>query len=478
MWRWPLAGLTAWDEYEIESNIHFLRASPVPYPISLFIVACALAATPVMAAAAPPNEAQSTVTSPPAPAPAATASTPTPTPAAPAPATAVPAAPPAIIFGGYAQLLFRYHNYGPDQTEDGGSPSDHRLTFDTTRFVLELQGALAPRVSWEAEVEFEHGGPGTALELEHDEFGEFETEVEQGGEAVVEELFIEAALNDWLAIRAGRQYVEVGLLGEHHWPTQMLGAARPESETTVLPAVWSELGVSARAALGRARLTLQLINGLDSSGFSSQRWIASGHQGQFELIRATALAAALRVDVFAAPGLVVGGSLYSGDTVGNRPKDDMTGIFAPVIVGDVHATYDRAPFRVRAVAIWGALDDAERISDKNSRLPNSLGAPRTPVAEQAMAAWAEAGVDVGQFFGLAPCHRVEPFIRVERYDTMLDTGDYTFDNPRYSRTVLGGGIHYTFADHTVVVADVTHRSLGSDAYRPETTVELGLGFSY
>lgn len=392
--------------------------------------------------------------------------------------TAPEAGEPAIEISGYGQLLFRYHNYGPDQTREGGSPADNRLVFDTTRFVVELEGHITEQLEWEAEVEFEHGGTGAALELEYEEFGEFEQEIEKAGEVVVEELYLENEITDWLRLKAGRFYVAVGLLSELYLPTDLLGAARPESETTMLPAVWDELGVAAEIAIGNAELTLQIVNGLDSSRFSSQRWVALGHQGVFELIRATGLAAVARVDAHAAPGLTVGASAYAGDTVPNRPNPDMEGVFAPVVIADVHAIYERGPIRARGVAIWGHLDDAARISQKNSRLSNNLDAPRSPVAEQAMAAWAEVGVDVGPIVGLAPCHRLEPFLRFERYDTMFDTGGFTFDNPRFSRTVFSAGAHYTFAERAVAVADVVHRRFGSSDYRPETTVEVGLGFTY
>jgi hypothetical protein len=86
-------------------------------------------------------------------------------------------------------LQFTFYNHGENQNREGGAQRDARLTFDTTRLVLALEGGL-PEYGLEAEleVEFEHGGTGSALELEYEEFGEFEQEVEKGGEVLVEEL--------------------------------------------------------------------------------------------------------------------------------------------------------------------------------------------------------------------------------------------------------------------------------------------------
>lgn len=245
-----------------------------------------------------------------------------------------------LEFDGYGEIQFTYFDHGADQTQEGGSGSDNRLVFDLTRFVLNLEAELGGGFKFESEIEFEHGGTGSALELEFEEFGEYEHEVENGGEVILEELYIEKELTDGLEVKVGRFYVAIGLLSSRHKPTDYLGSRRPESEVTVLPAVWDEIGIALEATPGDWELTLQLVNGLDSTGFSSQYWIGSGHQARFEVSRATDLAVASRVDYKGVPGLVFGASGYTGNTTGNRPKPDLKGRFAPVLVGDLHFTYE------------------------------------------------------------------------------------------------------------------------------------------
>lgn len=392
--------------------------------------------------------------------------------------SAGPGAALAQSFSGYGELLFAYHDYGPDQTQEGGSPPDNRLVFDTARLVLKLEKELVEHVAFEAEIEFEHGGTGAELELEFEEFGEFENEVEKGGEVLVEELYLEWEPLEGLELKAGRFYVAVGLLSDLYRPTDYLGSARPEGETRLLPAVWDEQGVSAELELGDVELTLQVVNGLDSSGFSSQFWVSSGHQGRFELIRATGLALVGRVDYTGIPGLTIGASSYFGDTVANRPKPDMEGVFAPLYVGDVHAVYNGERVRARGAAIWGHLSNAAEISDKNSRLSNNLGVLRTPVASQGLALWAEVGLDIAPWLRLCPGNRLEPFLRVEHYDTMFATDEAIFDNPRFARTIVAIGAAHTFADRVVSTLDISHRRLGSSSFNSENTVQLSLGFNY
>jgi hypothetical protein len=395
---------------------------------------------------------------------------------------------------GYGELQFAGYDHGPNQNRTGGSQEDRRVTFDTSRLVVEVEGELERYgVEVAAEVEFEHGGAGVALELEYEEFGEFETEVEKGGEIVVEELYVRKRLGDHLSLRAGRFYVAVGLLSRYYRPTDYLATGRSEAETTVIPAVWDEMGLEARLRFHWGVLTAQVVNGLDSTAFSSQRWVALGHQQRFELVSATDLAAVGRVDVTAVRGLVAGLSAYYGGTSRNRPKADLVPqcddadpdvvapcgyLAAPVLVVDAHATLHLGPVRASALALYGHLWNADDVSARNDRLSNALGVLRTPVADNALALWAELGVDVAGLAGLTPAHRIEPFFRVDLYDTMYKPRPELFDNPRFERLVLTAGVAYTLADSLFAKLDFGHRRFGSSDLNDENTVRFATGFVY
>ena len=90
---------------------------------------------------------------------------------------------PSFHLEGYGELLYSHFDFGPDQKSGpNGSPPDSRATIDITRLALELEVELLKDTELAAEVEFEHGGTGAALELEFEEFGEFEQEIEKGGD--------------------------------------------------------------------------------------------------------------------------------------------------------------------------------------------------------------------------------------------------------------------------------------------------------
>lgn len=405
----------------------------------------------------------------------------------------LPRTPFELRVGGYGELGAALHDHAADRSREGGAQRDLRLELDATRFVAVLQGRTPSGWELEAEVEIEHGGTGVARELEYDEFGEVEVELEKGGEVQLEELYLEKTFAGRYQLKLGRFYVAFGHLSSRFRPTDYLAATRSEVETTVVPGQWDELGASFTAFLGRPRLTVQLVNGLDSSGFSSDAWIASGHQGAFELTRASDPAVVARLDVAVAAGVEVGAAGYAGGTSRNRPKADLVRdcpagdpdevapcgyVWAPVVLTEVHGALHRGPVRGSALAVWGRLGNADAITERNRRLSTELGVARTPVAEQAYGLSLEAGVDVGGPLGLRRGHDLAPFVRLEHYDTMFRTSTGVFDNPRYARTVVTGGAALTLDEHLTFKLDVAHRRFGDDALRPETTVHAVVGFVY
>jgi hypothetical protein len=236
-----------------------------------------------------------------------------------------------------------------------------------------------------------------------------------------------------------------------------------------------------------------VVNGLDSTGFSSQYWVASGHQGPFEVVRASDLAIVGRVDVDATNHLEVGVSGYYGGSSRNRPKADLivdcddpepddvapcNYVSGTVAIADVHARWVGYGIRGQAWAMWGHLKNASVISARNDRLSNELGVARTPVADEAIAVAAEVGYDVAPVVGMTVAHKVEPFVRYDYIDTMFEVGGGVFDNPRFERSIYGLGGAYTYKNAIVAKLDFAHRRLGSSALRSENTVRATAGFVF
>ncbi|MDR3328989.1 MAG: hypothetical protein LBS63_02625, partial [Prevotellaceae bacterium] len=60
-----------------------------------------------------------------------------------------------------------------------------------------------------AELEYEHGGSGSTYEIENSEAGEYETEIEKGGEVAIEQLWIEKTFAQQANLRMGHIIVPV-----------------------------------------------------------------------------------------------------------------------------------------------------------------------------------------------------------------------------------------------------------------------------
>lgn len=394
---------------------------------------------------------------------------------------------------GYGEMAFAFRAYGENQNRPTGSQRDRRLEFDTTRFVAALEGFAPGGWELEAEVEFEHGGTGAAREIEYEEFGEYETEVEKGGEVIIEEFYLRKTFGGRYSVKAGRFYVGFGTLSEFYTPLDYVGTHRSEAEETVIPAQWDEMGVSFEARFPRAIVTAQVVNGLDSTGFSSKYFVASGHQQAYETIKGTDLAGVLRLDVPLDAHSVVGVAGYAGGTSKNRPKSDLVKscddgdtdvvaacgyVKAPLYMAEAHAKLALGGFHFLGTAMWGYLKNAKQITERNSRLSNNAGVARTPVASQAYAAWAEAGYDVAPLLGWCQACKTMPFVRVDFYNTMFKTAGDLFENPRFARRTFTAGIAHTIRDAIAIKLSVDRRFFGSDELRPETSGIASLGFVY
>jgi hypothetical protein len=355
---------------------------------------------------------------------------------------------PRIDWSGYG--VIDYFNY------DWDTDPERRDAIDNERFVLKMEVPLSHNVELETEMEFEHGGTGATMEFDpFEEFGEFETEIEKGGEVEIEELALEIEHSPELNWRVGHFIVPVGTINPAHRPADYFTVQRSESEAALIPQLWHETGVAQYGRLGDVRYEVQLVNGLDSTGFSSANWVAPGHQQRFEMY---------------------------GKTGDNRPKEDVD-VGAPVSIFDVHGSLIRGPWTLRALWMVGHLDDAEAITLANRNLSNNLNVKRTPVASDAQAMFVEAGYDVAPLWRRLvgkdwPAGRLDLYARYDDYDSMEDVEGSVFDNPRWDRQTWTAGWSWQPTRSYLVKGQYSLRELGTGSLNEERTVALGLGFVF
>ena len=384
-----------------------------------------------------------------------------------------------ISLAGYGDMQADFYSYDqrPDVSE--GSRGQSRSTLDTQRLVMELEAKHQPSdLEIEAEIEFEHGGTGSAVEAESDDLSEFESEVEKGGEVIVEELYAEKGLGSGYSAKVGRFYTALGTLSKYYLPTDYLAVRRPEVEEVMLPGQWDEIGVSLRKDFEFGAATAQVVNGLDSSGFDAAGWISGGHQQKFEKVRAQDPAFVGRIDLTSLlPKLVVGSSVYVGNTSGNRASDEIDGS-GRVLIGSANYRYWSRSLKLQGAAYLGDLSDAASISDQNAHVSEDESELVAPIADGALGTWHEIGYNISPFIGVQDNHELSPFFRFDYYDTYFNTRSDLGDNGRFERRVYTAGLSYLYDDFLTLKANWSRRVFGLDAIQDQDFFGLGLGFVY
>ena len=373
---------------------------------------------------------------------------------------------------GYGVINYAHYDWDMDP--------DRRAAVDVERLVVAPKYRINDRIHLEAEIEFEHGGTGSTMEFDRfEEFGEFETEIEKGGEVIVEKLAAVFSIQPSLNFRVGHIIVPVGLVAKRHRPQHYFTTTRPEAEAHIIPTIWHETGVEVFGTFGSINYQAQVINGLDSTGFSSRHWIVPGHQLRFETANAEAPAFVARLDYAFNENATVGISGYFGDTAANRPKPDVD-FDAYVGIASLHGFYEMNSLKIRGLLLCGTLQNAEEISRVNRSLSNNLNVKRTPIGSSALGFYFELGYDILTLLREAApsSQQLDVFGRLDYYDTMATVESTRFDNPRWERTAWTFGINYHVHPKMVFKGHYSLRRLAQKQLNQENTLSIGLGFQY
>lgn len=233
--------------------------------------------------------------------------------------------------------------------------------FDLPHVVIFLSYDFGKGWKMSSEIEFEQGGTESAVEIESEETGEYEKEIERGGEVALEQFWLEKSFNNAFNLRLGHMVVPVGYTNGNHLPTQFFSVYRPEGENTILPCTWHETGISLWGRVKDWRYEVMLLPGLDADRFSNLNWIQGGAGSPYEFKIANAYAGAFRVDNYSVPGLRMGVSGYVGNSASNSMKQDKyKNIKGMVTIGAFDFDYKGHNWIIRGNFDYGHLGDCCR----------------------------------------------------------------------------------------------------------------------
>ena len=389
--------------------------------------------------------------------------------------------------GGYGEAVFTRNFYSDKYLRytDADTYKNDRShgRFDLPHTVIWMGYDFGNGWSLGTEIEFEHGGVEAAMEIEEEEAGEYETEVERGGEVALEQFWINKEfLKGKLNIKAGHIIVPVGGVNMYHLPTQFFTNYRPLGEYTILPSTWHETGVSLWGQTKHWRYEVCFIPGLDSDRFGRQGWIHDGAGSPYEFKIANSYAGAFRVDNFSVPGLRLSLSGYIGDSFRNSlsatDSEKYKGVKGTVTIGAFDFHYHGHNTILRGNFDYGHLSDSEAITKYNMTMRKDSPSPKQAVASDAIAVGVEAGYN---FFGLSTNPKIKAqqlwlFARYEYYDSMFKTQGTVQDYKWTARQHIAAGINYYPIKDVVVKADF-HIGILDKKYNNEPAISLGVAYS-
>lgn len=345
------------------------------------------------------------------------------------------------------------------------------------RAVLSTAYQPDPKWSLNTELEFEYGGTGVTLEFDPlEEFGEFEYEVEKGGEIWFEQFNLQYAPSKRFNVALGRVKVPFGIMTVLDEPTEYRTTSLAEMENTLLPTNWSEYGVLAGGKWGRNwAWQAGLVSGLDGSAFNSANFIKRGNQKRFEAVSVNDWAGVARLDYAFGTERFAGISGYVGNTRNNRPKPDLQ-VDAYLALAEVHVVMEVTPFEFQAIGLFGHLQNSEQVSIANRNLSNNLNVKRTPVGKQAVGASAELAFELYEVLPSHPQGELYLFGRYDYLDTQYATQGSIFNNPRWERSTWTAGVNYMPNLWLVFKAQFSRQKLGIATDRFQHTASVGFGF--
>lgn len=391
-----------------------------------------------------------------------------------------------FTIGGYGEAVYS-RNFYSDNYLRYDSPQDYKDDkhgrFDLPHVVLMLGYDFGKGWSMGMEIEFEHGGTESAVEIEEHEGGEYETEVERGGEVALEQFWIQKSFCPEFNIKLGHMVIPVGATNAHHLPTEFFGVYRPEGENTIMPCTWHETGLSIWGRAGDWRYEAMLLPGLDSDRFNDKEWIKGGAGSPYEFKIANAMAGAVRVDNYSVKGLRLSVSGYAGNTFSNTLKKATNTIYdnvkGTVLIGSFDVHYNDHNWVARGNFDYGHLSDAALITRYNQSFSNDSPAKKRPVATSAISTGVEVGYDLFGWLGKKQQEKGRKFYlfgRYEYYDSMYKTEDAVTDYEEYGRQRIAFGVNYYPMKDIVLKGEYSLGILKSK-FNNEPAVSLGVAYS-
>lgn len=391
-----------------------------------------------------------------------------------------------LTVGGYGEValtrnFFSDNVYRYSKASEYADAKGHGR-FDIPHAVIYLGYDFGKGWTMQTEIEFEHTGTGSSVEKEFTEAGEWETEIEKGGEVELEQFWIQKSFFPQLNVRMGHVIVPVGGLNNAHEPLNFFTVYRPEGEFTILPSTWHDTGISIWGKAGNWKYEALMVAGLDAFMFDRDNFIKNGAGSPFEFKVANNYGFAARIDNTSISNLRLSLSGYAGNSMHNTYPNDLTNtryadIKGTTLIGSFDFQYKSDNLIIRGNADYGHVSDASTISTvKRNMTANNAPYRKLPVGSAAVAAGMECGYDLLHLFGnhMDKSEKLYVFGRYEYYDSYIpakDQQEYGFTQKHR----MAVGINWLPLPQIAVKAEYSRRFL-QNMYNDEPSVSVGIAY--
>ncbi len=389
--------------------------------------------------------------------------------------------------GGYGEMVAAFKGYGSNRFYGNaeGNPKTHRNTISIPRFVVAGDYKFSSKWVLGVEIEFESGGTGVEYELENSENGEYEMEVEKGGEVAIEQFHITRLIHPAFNVKAGHIVVPVGQNNAHHEPVTFFGTVRPEGETSIVPNTWHETGLEVFGQIGKGYASFNyeamVVAGLNGNAFDRNNWAGQAASHRFEEDNFSQPGYAVRLNYTGVPGLRLGAAMYYCKNVGGNSDKEQTykGLGKmPVRIYNLEGQYKGKCVEARANYLMGNLTNSDVLSQKNNKLSNKSPYSRiTPIAHKAVAYGGEVGLNIRGMVNDMRCPNIIPFVRYEYYNAQEEGKGIDVMEPRLKTSMWVAGLNWRALPNLVVKADYTTRRIGGGNYNNENEFAIGAAFA-
>jgi len=359
-----------------------------------------------------------------------------------------------LSIGGYGEAYVRV----PVGSDQGNAKN----VADYERFVLYTGYKFNERWLINAELEFEHAGNGG------------------GGEVSVEFATLEFLMAQEANARAGLVLAPMGLINEVHEPPFRYGNRRPESEERIIPTTWREIGAGFYGQFGEyVQYRAYGMNSFDATGFDEDGLRGGRQKGS--RVKAEDWAFTGRVDVTPLDGLLVGGSIFIGNTGQNQTVTDamtLASLQVPdalTTIYEFHLIYEYRGATFRGLFTQAFVRQAGELSAV-LLASGDIGGLNQSVAKNMLGGYAEFAYDVLPLFMPDTTMSLEPFYRYEYIDTQHDVASGFIRNRTQQENINTVGLQFKPHPQIVIKTDYSHFNPKAGATQQEWS--LGFGFIF